>query len=167
MLKTSEHHFRNSTYREKIVEHIFIGELLRYFWSAGLVNVEILKPEVDSNGYDLVITYGMIVRHIQLKTSLSGSSTAKQNINKNLANHISGCVIWIILEADLSFQKFLWFGGSVGEKLPSLEYFSKSKHTRANAEGVKKTRENTVVLPKGAFTPLEGMDELLLSLIHI
>ena len=47
-------HFLKSRYREKVVEHIFVGELLRYLWARGMDGVEILTPEVDASGYDIL-----------------------------------------------------------------------------------------------------------------
>ena len=161
MPEVSERHFRNSSHREKIVEHIFVGELLRHFWITGLANVEILKPEVDSTGYDVVVTHGPTIRHVQLKASIAGGSTKYQKVNASLANHSSGCVVWIIVGDDLSFKRFLWFGDAPGKPLPSLAQFKMAKNTRANAQGVKQIRENTMVIPKGKFVLVENMAALV------
>ena len=55
MPSTDERHFKSSTHREKLVEHLFVGELLRHLWVSGAANVEIPKPEVDRTGYDIVV----------------------------------------------------------------------------------------------------------------
>lgn len=31
----SEHHFTHSTFREHIIEHVFLGDLLRALWNKG------------------------------------------------------------------------------------------------------------------------------------
>ena len=46
---------RDSSSREKLIEHLFIGELLRSLWQLKLRGVEILRAETDAAGYDLVI----------------------------------------------------------------------------------------------------------------
>ena len=57
-----------STLRERIVEHAFVGDALRLLWRSSVVDVEVLRTEFDAHGYDLVMTRGRIVRHIQFKT---------------------------------------------------------------------------------------------------
>ncbi len=48
-------HSRYSKLRESIVEHTFVGELLSCLWRMKIYDVEVLRSEVDSAGYDLVI----------------------------------------------------------------------------------------------------------------
>lgn len=81
----STRHYLKSRYREKVVEHIFVGELLRHLWANGMDGVEILTPEVDASGYDLVLALGAIVRHVQIKCSIDGGKTEEQQINARLA----------------------------------------------------------------------------------
>jgi hypothetical protein len=61
-------HFENSTLRERIVEHVFLGEALRALWRRGIVDVEVLRSEFEARGCDLVMARSTIVRHIQFKT---------------------------------------------------------------------------------------------------
>lgn len=49
-------HFRQSTLRERIVEHIFIGDALRVFWQRDITNVEVLRSDFDAHEYDLVMS---------------------------------------------------------------------------------------------------------------
>lgn len=65
-------HSHHSTLRERIVEHVFVGEALRTLWRRGITDVEILRSEFDAHGYDLVMGRGQIVRHIQFKTGIRG-----------------------------------------------------------------------------------------------
>jgi hypothetical protein len=41
-----ERQFKSSSHREKVVEHVFLGELLRYLWANEIAGVQVLKPEV-------------------------------------------------------------------------------------------------------------------------
>jgi hypothetical protein len=156
-----DRHFLKSTYREKVLEHVFVGELLKYLWVAGLVSVDLLKPEVDSAGYDVVITAGRIVRHVQLKASLAEGKAGGQKINASLAEQPSGCVVWVLVDDTLSIHGFLWFGGMPGSPLPDISGFKQARHTRANALGFKPERANTKVIPKSKFEAVSGMPALV------
>lgn len=160
MSSKDDRHFRRSSYREKVVEHLFVGELLRYLWAIRAETVDILKPEVDSGGYDIVVTHGATVRHIQLKASLFTGSAASQNINASLGDHPSGCIVWILIDENLNFEGFLWFGSKPGEPLSDLSKRKQATHTRGNAQGIKPVRTNTKVVPKSAFERLGNFAEL-------
>ncbi|MFP5277377.1 MAG: hypothetical protein ACLGPM_09685 [Acidobacteriota bacterium] len=69
-------HYIHSTLRERIVEHVFVGDALRRLWQRGVTYVEVLRSEFDAGGYDLVMSHGKIVRHIQFKTIMAGGTTA-------------------------------------------------------------------------------------------
>ncbi|MFE3835591.1 hypothetical protein [Pseudogemmobacter sonorensis] len=60
-----EKHSRNSVLREIILEHLFVGELLRHLWRAGVTDAEILRSEFDAGGHDLVLSRDALTRHIQ------------------------------------------------------------------------------------------------------
>jgi hypothetical protein len=157
---TDERHFNSSVHREKLVEHLFLGELLRHFWVTGAGNLDVLKPEVDRAGYDVVLEKDHIARHVQLKTSIKKSRDTSVSINTELASHPSGCVIWIVVNDKLEFQQFLWFGAAPGLSLPDLSKFKQARHTRANARGIKSERLNTKVIPKSGFRTVLGMREI-------
>ena len=156
-----ERQFRSSSHREKVVEHVFLGELLRYLWVARIPGVQVLKPEVDASGYDLVLSLGKVMRHVQLKASMHDGKAAHQPIHAALGEHASGCVVWIVLNDDLSFERFRWFGAGPGQALPALSTFRRAKHNRANAEGVKKERVHTWRVPKSAFDTVPDMAGLI------
>jgi hypothetical protein len=114
---TKDQNFTHSTLRERIVEHVFVGDVLRTLWRHGVTDVEILRPEFDAHGYDLVMSRGAIVRHIQLKTQAAG----KVSVGSALAEKPSGCVVWIGLNKEtLELGPFMWFGGSPGKPLPDI-----------------------------------------------
>lgn len=155
-------HSEHSSYREKLLEHLFIGELLRYLWSRGVTSAEFLRPEVDNGGYDLVIACNRIIRHIQMKSSHRGSATAKQNVNVRLAEKPSGCVVWVVFdETTLELGPFLWFGGPPGQPLPDIKTLPVARHSKGNAQGVKVERPNIRVLKRAKFERVTSVPELV------
>ena len=48
----------HSSRREKLAEHIFLGEVLRNLWCAGVHKVDVLRAETDAVGYDKHYAYG-------------------------------------------------------------------------------------------------------------
>ena len=161
---TNEHTTKSSL-REKIIEHDFVGEALKTLWQRGIRDIEVLKPEVDAGGYDLVMELRGITRHIQLKSSYIGASTRKQKVSLDLAAKQSGCVVWVRFDPDtLKLGPFLWFGGKPGEPLPDISNFPVVKHAKANMQRVKSERPNLRVLTKSRFTALETMDDVLSAL---
>uniref|UniRef100_UPI003BEF4490 hypothetical protein n=1 Tax=Burkholderia arboris TaxID=488730 RepID=UPI003BEF4490 len=95
LVDTRARHAEYSVLRERIVEHIFVGEAMRRLWQLGVLNVEILRAEFDSSGYDLVMCCGSVMRHIQFKVSLVDGSRGQVTINQRLAHAPSGCVVWL------------------------------------------------------------------------
>jgi hypothetical protein len=65
-MATGNRNFTHSVLRERIVEHVFVGDVLRTLWRRGVTDVEILRPEFDAHGYDVVMSCGTVVRHVQL-----------------------------------------------------------------------------------------------------
>lgn len=148
-----------SSYREMVLEHLFVGEVMRYCWHNQLPRIEMLKSQVDNSGYDIVLESNAIMRHIQLKASHIGAATPGVGINVALAKKPSGCVIWIFFESHtLELKHFLWFGGAPGQPLGDVTHFKTKRHSKANAEGFKAERPNIKVLPKAAFQRLESID---------
>jgi hypothetical protein len=155
-------HSEQSSYREKQLEHLFIGEVLKYLWSVGITNAEFLRPEVDAGGYDLVIACNSTIRHIQLKSSHRPAKTARQKVHLRLAEQPSGCVVWVRFdEKTLELGPYLWFGGNPGERLPDITAFPVALHTKGNAQGVKVARPNVRILNRGAFELVESTSQLV------
>lgn len=151
-----------ASYREALLEHLFAGEVMRHLWLSGVHRMEVLKPQVDDGGYDLVLEAGGITRHVQLKSSHQGSSTAQVNVNLRLMEKPSGCVVWTIFHPDtLHLGPFLWFGGAPGKKLPDVRDFKVAKHAKGNAEGVKLRRPNIRVVPLRHFERVGSIPELI------
>ena len=157
-------HFIHTILRERIVEHLFVGECLRRLWQRGVTDVEVLRSEFDAGGYDLVMSRGKVVRHIQLKTLTDGGKAGGVSIGLKLGNTPCGCVIWIVISKDLDLLSYLWFGGAPGERLPSLDAMRTTKHTRANAQGIKAEKPAHRIVPKGQFKSLATIDDVLHAL---
>lgn len=154
--------YLHSTLREKTIEHIFIGECLRWLWAAGRRDAEVLHADVDAGGYDLVMEAGGIIRHVQLKSSHAGGKARDQKVNAKLMDKPSGCVIWISFEPKtIELGPFYWFGGEPGEALPDITGFKPAKHTKADARGQKASRRNTFCIPKSRFDTVPDLNALM------
>jgi len=154
-------HYLKSSFREKLIEHLFVGELLKHSWRSGVCSLEISKPEVDNQGYDLIAETNGIIRHIQLKAAHLQAKTAKQNVHIALAGKPSGCVIWIYINKEtLELGPYLFFGDSPGEPLPDMNSFKVARHTKRDAKGIKLERPEIRVVPKNEFRRLESIGEV-------
>jgi hypothetical protein len=160
-----DQHFQNSSYRERLLEHLFIGELLKWSWRHGDCGLEVSKPDVDRSGYDFIAEANGHIRHVQLKTTYVGSSNTSQKVQLSLGAKPSGCVVLINFDQDtLGLGPFLYFGGGPGEPLPSLAPYKVAKHTKANALGVKAERPNIRTVPISAFKRISAIEQLYVQL---
>jgi hypothetical protein len=155
MPEEAEKHYLKSSFREKMIEHLFVSELLKLSWNRRLCSLEVAKPEVDNQGYDLIVEENGIIRHIQLKASHLDAAAAKQKVHIGLAAKPSGCVVWVFFNDEMKLGPFLFFGGNPGQPLPSLDGYRVAKHTKANSEGVKVERPDIREVPKTDFTKHE------------
>ncbi len=160
-------HTESSSYREKLIEHLFAGELLKLSWLKNGCELEISKPEVDNAGYDLVGEVPGIIRHIQVKTSVIGGSTASQKVHLRLCGKPSGCVVWIYFdETTLTLGPFLYFGAAAGQRLPAVDGLKVAKHTKGNKDGLKAERPNIRVVPKRLFESIPTIDGIYAKLFQ-
>src|SRR5208337_396694 len=156
--------YLKSSFHEKLVEHVFISEVLQEAWYRFRKTAEVLRAEVDASGYDVVLECNGILRHVQLKTSEAGADTERQLLNVALARKPGGCIVWIICYEDrhscrikLSYR---FLGGDAGQPFPSLAGLKIAKHAKANAQGVKKERPAIRVVPTSRFTEISTTREL-------
>ena len=91
-----------------VLEHLFLGELLRSLWGQGVRHAEVLKAAVDDSGYDTVIECRRVVRYLQLKSSLATGAASFQNVSLTLLAKPGAAVVWMLVHEDLSFSGF-WF----------------------------------------------------------
>jgi len=154
-------HTEHSSFREKLIEHLLVAELLKLSWSHGNCQLEVAKPEVDNSGYDIILEDNRVVRHVQLKASYLGGKTARQKVNVKLAGKPSGCVLWIYFNEDtLELGPFLFFGGLPGECLPGIDGLKIAKHTKGDKDGVKAERPQIREINKGKFTKYDTIEEI-------
>src|SRR5688572_9636258 len=108
--------FLHSSLREKVLEHLFVGDLLRCLWRLGRRDIEVLRAEVDYAGYDLVLECNRVVRHVQLKSSHRNSATRSVNAHVGLPLKPSACIVWIRFDpSTMELRLFLWFGAEPGQ----------------------------------------------------
>jgi hypothetical protein len=162
MMGTDTSQYSHSMLRERIVEHVFVGEALRQLWKRGALDVEVLRSEFDAGGYDLVMTYRKIVRHIQFKSVTEAGKATRVSVSLKLMEKPSGCVIWIVVSPrDLQIKSYRWLGEAPGEPLLNNTDWKVAKHTRANAEGKKLERANHRIVPLTRFEQLPDIDAVL------
>jgi hypothetical protein len=151
-------HSTQSTYREAMLEHLLVGELMRYLWPKPL---EVCKPQVDAAGYDLIMQSDGVLRHVQLKTSVLTAATASVNLQVELWKRQGGCVIWTRFDPDtLELKEFWWLGGPQ-QPFPALESLEMARHTKANADGEKGYRPSLRKVQKGCFKRVPSVAELV------
>ena len=153
-----------SSFREKLIEHMFVAELLKYSWckarQTDTMLIEIARAEVDRGGYDIIAEHGGILRHIQLKGSIVGAKTRTQNIRVSLKDKPSACVVWVFLDDDnWELGPFYFLGGKPGKRLRRLGG-KVAKNTRGDSAGNKKERPNFRIVNKGDFTKLDDVEQL-------
>ncbi|MCK1362204.1 hypothetical protein IVB40_28090 [Bradyrhizobium sp. 40] len=157
-------HSRASSIREQALFHLLLGELMAARWQQGCHDIEVLKSEVDRGGYDIVLEANGILRHVQLKSTLSGSAVRHVTVSTRLLEKPSGCVVWLeVDQRTLALESYLWFGGEPGARLPDLG--SKiSRHSRGDSTGLKPERPMHRDLGKACFERLDSADQLLARL---
>ena len=151
-----------SSYREILIEHLFVGEIMRRLWLRGIAQFEVLKPQVDDSGYDLVLEANGVVRHVQLKSSFDEAATGQVRASLKLLSKPSACLVWVRFDPKtVRLGPFLWFGSAPGVPIPDITGFKVAKHTRANSMGVKKERPNQRSIPKSRFEMIPDFDALV------
>ena len=160
-------HYAESSARENLIEHVFLGELLRGLWRKNVRDLEVLRPEVDSGGYDLALEFRGITRHVQLKSSYRGARRVDVTASVKLLERPSACIVWIFFDPDsLALGPYLWFGNAAGEKIPPLGE-KIAKHTKPNAMLKKADRPAHRVIAKKRFASLDTIDDVISRLVGV
>jgi hypothetical protein len=158
-------HSTRSSHREALLEHLFAGDVMKHLWKRGDWRLEILKPQVDDSGYDLVLEANYIIRHVQLKGSYRGAKVGRTNINVALAAKPSGCVVCLWFDKDtLDLGPFAFFGAEPGKPLPDITALKVARHTKGNALGVKSERANIRTVPLSKFAKVDTIDQIVTRL---
>jgi len=154
-----------SVYRERLLEHLLIGDLLRYSWLHAGAQLEVSQPSIDRSGHDVVLEANGVTRHVQLKSSSHLATTPAQKVLLGLATKPSGCVIWTRFDrATMDLGPFLFFGAEPGLPLPLLDAFKIAKHTKGDKDGVKKERPNLRIVRKSQFREIADIPTLYKAL---
>ena len=154
-------HSEHSSLRERIVEHVFVGDVLRNLWAHGVYDVEVLRSEFDAHGYDVVLSRGKLVRHVQLKASIADKPT-DVSVARALADKPSGCVVWIKVSLDLkTMGPYFWYGGRPGEPLPAIDHLDPPLRATHNKDGERPERKNHRSVRGSVFKPLATLEDVI------
>src|SRR5438876_4901241 len=114
--------------------------------------VLVFESEIDDSGFDVVVSVEKYTRHIQLKSSMIGSSTKSAQLHQSLCRLPGGCVVWMeYLRSTLEVQKYHLLAFSNPSESLDFSKFALAKTTRANSRGLKKIRQGCHVVSKSAF----------------
>jgi hypothetical protein len=157
-----------SVYRERLLEHLVLGQLLQYSWLHDHATLEISQPAIDRAGHDVVLESHGITRHVQFKSSARSSKTARQTVHIALSEKPSGCVVWVQFDRDtLDLGPFYFLGGMPGKPLADIRQLPIAKHTKGNAKGLKLERPNLRVVARGKFTRIDSIKALYRALFGV
>lgn len=146
----------DSSYIEKIIEHIFLSEILTIAWKMSKKKINVIRPEVDNSGYDLILECNGIMKFIQLKSS--SENIKKQNINSKLFEKKEFAVILAIVDKEeMNIKEYYYYA----DKNIVVTKLKSAKHNKANSKGVKTERPNIKEIPNSGFVKLNSIMELL------
>ncbi len=92
---------KDSKFVENIMEHGFLSEVLQHCWFIRHHYVEVIRPDVDAAGYDVVLEANGRIRHVQLKAHAAGGAKgAPKLILSRLRDHPDPCVVRISWKVD-------------------------------------------------------------------
>ncbi|UKK86192.1 hypothetical protein L7H23_08885 [Sphingopyxis sp. BSN-002] len=151
---------KHSQLREKTFERLFLAELSKTLLLERRIAFEVLRSEFDASGYDVVVTAGPIMRHIQLKVTRVGGKRRHVDIHTELSDRPGGCVIWMMANPEtLGIGPFYWLGGEPGAPLivPDGKI---TRHSKANASGVKAERQALRNVSKRHFHRYDGIGDV-------
>jgi hypothetical protein len=144
----------------RILEYQLVGAIGAELLARGLT-FEVLKSDVDADGYDLIIEANGVVRHIQLKAKVQGGKARKVTCHTRLAAKPSGCIIALTYNA-ASYQtiEYACFGGLAGDPLPDIgsSVARRSTHNRAG-ERPQRTGHRDIRLSE--FRKISSIPELV------
>ncbi len=149
-----------SVLREKVFEHLFLGDLTRTLLTAGR-RCEVLRAEFDGSGFDVALEADGVLRHVQLKAMRADGKRAHVDIHMALAAKPSGCVVWMLIDPEtFETTAYRWFGGMPGRPLPDLGDKA-VRHTKADGQGIKAERADLRQLGRRQFETIPTMARLI------
>jgi hypothetical protein len=144
---------RNSHRIEAALRHAFLAELYGALWTIDPAHdLQVFLPEIDNSGYDVVLALGDVVRHVQLKSSMVGSTTQSVPVREALCRARGGCLVWCNYEvSSLDIVEYGFFGYTRDTEPLDFSCFPPARSTKANSQGVKHLRAGVRKLPKSAM----------------
>ena len=149
----------NSLYIEKTLQHLLLARLSQVVWQKKKSKLlEIATAEIDNKGFDVVLTVNKVTRHVQLKCSKLGAKRRNIDVNVNLFDKPSGCVLLCEYNpADLEFAGFYFFGNAPGKRLPDIRKLPVALNPRRSLTG-RTPRKNVRNIPKARFTRVDSTE---------
>lgn len=162
----SKAHSKYSRLRESIIEHLFLGAVLQLLWQRGIYDTEVLRPEFDAHGYDVVIARGRIIRHVQIKATIRNNKK-DVSLHPELAEVASGCMVLVNVTECLNIKGYSFFGGAPGEGLPlaALGGLRPAKRAGFDRDGKRRLKPNHLRLPVNKFTQFAELGDLVEALL--
>jgi hypothetical protein len=170
VMSTTEHARRikalaeRSSYVENVLRHALIAGLSSVVWSRDPnASLEVFNSEVDSAGFDVVLSFGAQVRYVQLKQAHAGKVPPHCSVRLSFSELPGSCVVLMSHAAeDLRLSQFRFFGGLPLEPMSSLASMRSSKAPgRRNAQGERKVRANYKDIPTRQFKGPLSVEQLL------
>jgi hypothetical protein len=149
----------NSLYIENTLQHLLLAKLSQVIWRRKKSKLlEIATAEIDNKGFDVVLTVDKVTRHVQLKCSKLGAKRRNIDVNVNLFDKPSGCVLLCEYDAsDLEFAGFYFFGNAPGKRLPDIRKMPVALNPRRSLAG-RTQRKNVRNLPKKRFERVDTVE---------
>ena len=167
----SEADYIPSSRRANLVEHLFIGELLRYLWCAGYHDVDVLHAETDANGYDVVIDANSVIRHIQIKSCALTAKTRIQKVPTELWRKPCGCVIWVRFDPEsMSIGPYRWYGARPGRSLVEISSpiaLPRTTNINSYSKNIKTEHNHIRAIYSSEFDKVDSIAELVERLFDI
>lgn len=135
-------HSTQSTFREKIVEYDFLSKLLKKFWNTDDFRAKMSRLDID-NGIDLVCIIDEKTYTIQLKSKLLNDKNLKKckvDIDLKASENTNYLLIVILVDDELNSSKYQY--RLLDQNDIAKKNLKKSKHSKANSDGIKTIRKN-------------------------
>lgn len=147
----------DSRYREKIIEHIFISELMQAMARRGK-KIELLRTDTDMFGYDLMVKWKKRFKYIQLKGKTKKGGAVKFNIHQSLIKNDDGTIILILIDDnDVNLKlRYRIFNRSKKKEVLSSPPIRK-----------KKDKEKYCCIAIGKFEPETDIDNIAKKLFDL
>jgi hypothetical protein len=156
-----------SSYVENVLRHARLAELSCLVWTDDpFASLKISNSELDDSGYDVLLAYGNVVRHVQLKQAHDEKVPQKFSVRVSFASLPGACIVAVSHAlADLKPTSYGFYGGNPEDPMPYIESHRTTKASgRRRADGQRVLRINYRDVPfrrfKRGLTARQLLDEL-------